>query len=92
MSEGKLEVTPKFVRYTEAIYKENERKLHENRIVMKTCHKFPAMRHVIIFNLSLLVHYFFRFFPEPIERMNSRSSENRERWENIDKYRFWRSY
>jgi hypothetical protein len=45
---------------TSNLHQENERKLHENRIVMKTktCHKFPPMRHVIIFNLSLLVHYF----------------------------------
>lgn len=45
-------------RSTEALYKETKRKLHKNRIVIKTCHKFSWMRQVIIFNLSLLVHYF----------------------------------
>lgn len=43
-------------------YEENdnqtERKSHKNRIIMKTCHKFSSMRHVIIFNLSLLAQLF----------------------------------
>lgn len=57
ISEGKLDATsiPFGASWTRNL-RRNERKLHKNRIVMKTCHKFTWMRQLITFNLSLLVH------------------------------------